>query len=146
MSALVGFWLDPEAVYLSPAPLYHTAPSVWSMQIQGAGITTVVLEKFDAEGCLDAIQRHRVTHGQFVPAMFTRMLKLPEAVRNSYDAVEPQARDARRGAMSGRDQEADDGLVGADHRRVLRLLRGDRVDVDHRRGLAGAPRARSASR
>ena len=24
-------------------------------------------------------------HGQFVPAMFTRMLKLPEAVRDSYD-------------------------------------------------------------
>src|SRR6185312_10055289 len=37
------------------------------------------------EGCLDAIQRHRVTHGQFVPAMFTRMLKLPESVRDSYD-------------------------------------------------------------
>ena len=36
MSALVGFWLDPEAVYISPAPLYHTAPSVWSMTIQGA--------------------------------------------------------------------------------------------------------------
>ena len=36
------------------------------------------LEKFDAEGCLDAIQSHQVTHGQFVPAMFTRMLKLPE--------------------------------------------------------------------
>ena len=77
MSALVGFWLDPEAVYLSPAPLYHTAPSVWSMTIQAGGITTVVMEKFDAEGTLDAIQRHRVTHGQFVPAMFVRMLKLP---------------------------------------------------------------------
>jgi acyl-CoA synthetase (AMP-forming)/AMP-acid ligase II len=85
MAALVSFWLDPEAVYLSPAPLYHTAPSVWSMQIQAAGITTVVLEKFDAQGCLEAIERYRVTHGQFVPAMFTRMLKLPDSVRNSYD-------------------------------------------------------------
>ena len=85
MSALVGFWMDSDAVYLSPAPLYHTAPSVWSMSVQAGGITTVVMEKFDAEGALDAIQRHRVTHGQFVPAMFVRMLKLPEAVRNSYD-------------------------------------------------------------
>ena len=67
MSALVGFWMHPDAVYLSPAPLYHTAPSVWSMTVQAGGITTVVLEKFDPEGCLDAIQRHRVTHGQFVP-------------------------------------------------------------------------------
>src|SRR6201988_1650636 len=85
MSALVEFWMHPDAVYLSPAPLYHTAPSVWSMSAQAGGITTVVLEKFDPEGCLEAIQRHRVTHGQFVPAMFTRMLKLPDSVRNSYD-------------------------------------------------------------
>ncbi|SPM33372.1 Acyl-CoA synthetase (AMP-forming)/AMP-acid ligase II [Mycobacterium rhizamassiliense] len=85
MSALVGFWMDTDTVYLSPAPLYHTAPSVWSMTVQGAGLTTVVMEKFDAEGTLDAIQRHRVTHGQFVPAMFVRMLKLPQAVRDSYD-------------------------------------------------------------
>jgi fatty-acyl-CoA synthase len=85
VSALVGSWMPPDSVYLSPAPLYHTAPSVWSMNMQAAGITTVVMEKFDAEGALDAIQRYRVTHGQFVPAMFTRMLKLPEQVRNSYD-------------------------------------------------------------
>ncbi|HME50339.1 fatty-acid--CoA ligase FadD4 [Mycobacterium sp.] len=85
MSALVGVWMDRDSVYLSAAPLYHTAPSVWSMSVQAAGITTVVMEKFDAEGALDAIQRYRVTHGQFVPAMFTRMLKLPESVRLSYD-------------------------------------------------------------
>jgi long-chain acyl-CoA synthetase len=85
MSALVEFWMTPESTYLSPAPLYHTAPSVWSMSAQAGGVTTVVLEKFDPEGTLDAIQRYRVTHGQFVPAMFTRMLKLPDAVRDSYD-------------------------------------------------------------
>ncbi|CAN5293310.1 fatty-acid--CoA ligase FadD4 [soil metagenome] len=85
MAALVQFWMHPEAVYLSPAPLYHTAPSVWSMQTQAGGITTVVMERFDAEGTLDAIQKHRITHGQFVPVMFTRMLKLPQAVRDSYD-------------------------------------------------------------
>jgi fatty-acyl-CoA synthase len=55
------------------------------MTVQAGGITTVALEKFDPEGCLDAIQRHRVTHAQFVPVMFTRMLKLPDSVRSSYD-------------------------------------------------------------
>ncbi|UXA18339.1 fatty-acid--CoA ligase FadD4 [Mycobacterium sp. SMC-4] len=85
MAALVEFWMHPDAVYLSPSPLYHTAPSVWSMQTQAGGITTVVMEKFDAEGALDAIAKHKVTHGQFVPVMFTRMLKLPEDVRLSYD-------------------------------------------------------------
>jgi long-chain acyl-CoA synthetase len=85
MSALVGYWMNPDSVYLSPAPLYHTAPSVWSMTVQAAGITTIVLEKFEAESCLEAIERYRVTHGQFVPAMFTRMLKLPLQQRYSYD-------------------------------------------------------------
>ncbi len=90
MAALVSFWMNPETIYLSPAPLYHTAPSVWSMQAQAGGITTVVLEKFDAEGALDAIQKYGVTHGQFVPVMFTRMLKLPEQVRKSYDVTSLQ--------------------------------------------------------
>ncbi|MEJ6536877.1 MAG: fatty-acid--CoA ligase FadD4 [Mycobacterium sp.] len=85
MTALVSFWAKPDGVYLSPAPLYHTAPSVWSLTMQAAGIPVVVMEKFDAEGTLDAIARHRVTHGQFVPVMFTRLLKLPQAVRDSYD-------------------------------------------------------------
>lgn len=85
MAALVGFWMRPDAVYLSPAPLYHTAPSVWTMQTQAGGITTVILDKFSPEGALEAIQKHRVTHGQFVPVMFTRMLKMPEAARTSYD-------------------------------------------------------------
>ena len=85
MSSMFSVWADPDGVYLSPAPLYHTAPSVWSMGMHSAGIPVVVMEKFTAEGALDAIQRYRVTHGQFVPAMFTRMLKLPESVRDSYD-------------------------------------------------------------
>src|SRR6201988_1413484 len=85
MSALVGFWMVPEAVYLSAAPLYHPAPSVWSMSVQAGGITTVVLEKSEPEGVLDAIEQYRVAHVQFVPVMFVRMLKLPKAVRKSYD-------------------------------------------------------------
>ena len=85
MAMLVSVWMQPDSVYLSPAPLYHTAPSVWSMNVQAAGYTTVVMEKFEPESALDAIQRYGVTHGQFVPAMFTRMLKLPDSVRTSYD-------------------------------------------------------------
>lgn len=74
-----------DSVYLSPAPLYHTAPAYWSMTAQSLGATTVVMEKFDPQRTLEAIERYRVTHGQFVPAMFVRMLKLPEKPRHSYD-------------------------------------------------------------
>ncbi|MDV3132952.1 fatty-acid--CoA ligase FadD4 [Mycobacterium sp. 29Ha] len=82
---LMAVGLSGDAVYLSPAPLYHTAPSFWSLSVQALGGTTVVMEKFDAESALAAIERYRITHGQFVPAMFVRMLKLPQHVRDSYD-------------------------------------------------------------
>jgi len=79
------FGITTESVYLSPAPLYHTAPAYWSMTAQSLGATTVVMEKFDPRGALEAIERYGVSHGQFVPAMFVRMLKLPAAVRDCYD-------------------------------------------------------------
>ncbi len=77
--------VDADAVYLTPAPLYHSAPLVYSMAMHRLGATTVVMESFDAEACLAAIEHHRVTHAQFVPTMFTRMLALPDEVRRSFD-------------------------------------------------------------
>ena len=49
------------------------------------GGTAVVMERFDPEECLRLIGQHRVTHAQFVPTMFVRMLKLPDEVRAGYD-------------------------------------------------------------
>jgi acyl-CoA synthetase (AMP-forming)/AMP-acid ligase II len=43
------------------------------------------MEKFDPEECLALIERYRVTHAQFVPTMFVRMLRLPKDVRERYD-------------------------------------------------------------
>lgn len=72
-------------VYLSPAPLYHAAPIAWSMAAHRLGGTAVVMERFDAAACLAAIERQRVTHAQFVPTMFVRMLKLPDQERTAHD-------------------------------------------------------------
>ncbi|WP_436791619.1 acyl-CoA synthetase [Yinghuangia sp. YIM S10712] len=72
-------------VYLSPAPMYHSAPLVFSMSLQRLGATVVVMERFDARLCLELIERHRVTHAQFVPTMFVRLLRLPRAERERYD-------------------------------------------------------------
>jgi acyl-CoA synthetase (AMP-forming)/AMP-acid ligase II len=80
---LFGFGTD--TIYLSPAPLHHAAPSVTSSIVQRYGGTVVCMERFDAEQCLAAIERYRITHAQFVPTMFVRMLKLPEAARLRYD-------------------------------------------------------------
>lgn len=80
---LCGF--GTETVYLCPAPLYHAAPMRWSMAVQQLGGTVVLMEKFDPELALKLIERHRVTHSQWVPTHFVRLLRLPEQVRFAYD-------------------------------------------------------------
>jgi long-chain acyl-CoA synthetase len=75
----------PGTVYLSPAPLYHGAPLVSSMSLHRWGGTVVVMERFDPRQCLELIERHRVTHAQFVPTMFVRLLRLPAGERERYD-------------------------------------------------------------
>jgi fatty-acyl-CoA synthase len=72
-------------VYLCPAPLYHSAPLVYSMSMQRLGATVVVMERFDPRRCLELIEHHRVTHAQFVPTMFVRMLRLPQDEREAFD-------------------------------------------------------------
>ena len=81
--ALYGF--DTETVYLSPAPVYHAAPLRFGGVVHALGGTLVMMERFEPEAALAAIERHRVTHTQMVPTMFVRLLKLPEEVRTSYD-------------------------------------------------------------
>jgi long-chain acyl-CoA synthetase len=71
--------------YLCPAPLYHAAPLGASLAVQRLGGTVVLLEQFDARQALEAIDRHRVTHAQFVPTMFIRMLRLDADVRERHD-------------------------------------------------------------
>jgi fatty-acyl-CoA synthase len=88
---VVGRWLRELLgmaegdVYLSPAPLYHAAPLVWTMSSHRNGATVVVMERFGAEQALALIERYRVTHSQWVPTMFVRLLKLPSSVRAAYD-------------------------------------------------------------
>lgn len=79
------YGMDSSSVYLSPAPLYHAAGVNYTMAANRVGAATVLMPKFDAEAVLRLIETHRVTHAQFVPTMFVRMLKLPEAVRRRYD-------------------------------------------------------------
>lgn len=79
------FGFDESTVFLSTGPLYHAAPLGWSLGTLRSGGTVVVMDRFDAERTLGLIERYRVTHAQFVPTMFVRMLKLDEAVRAAAD-------------------------------------------------------------
>ncbi len=79
------YGLNEDSIYLSPAPLYHAAPIGFTAGVQALGGTVVVMERFDPELSLRAIEDHRVNVSQWVPTMFNRMLKLPEEARTRYD-------------------------------------------------------------
>jgi long-chain acyl-CoA synthetase len=87
LTQLVALLFQPDgtSVYLSPAPLYHAAPLRYCMTFHRFGATVVVMERFDPEQALRAIEAYRVTHSQWVPTMFIRMLKLPAETRTRYD-------------------------------------------------------------
>jgi long-chain acyl-CoA synthetase len=74
-----------DTVYLSPAPLYHAAPLIYTMGTMRCGGTVLVMEQFDALAALDLIERYRVTHSQWVPTMFVRLLKLEPRQRQGRD-------------------------------------------------------------
>jgi fatty-acyl-CoA synthase len=80
-----AFGVGPDSLYLSPAPYYHAAPLKWAQGTTALGGTVVLMEKFDAENALKAIARYKITHTQWVPTMFHRLLSLPEETRKRYD-------------------------------------------------------------
>jgi acyl-CoA synthetase (AMP-forming)/AMP-acid ligase II len=55
------------------------------MSVMRLGGTCIVMEQFDPEAALAAIEKYKVTHSQWVPTMFVRMLKLPDEHRTKYD-------------------------------------------------------------
>ncbi len=86
LAARLQVWRFREGqIYLSPAPLYHSAPLAGVGGTIRRGGTVVVMERFDEQRFLELVQHYRVTHTQLVPTMFSRMLKLSEAVRLAYD-------------------------------------------------------------
>ncbi len=80
-----GMPTDGSMIYLSPAPLYHAAPLAWCSAAQRLGGTLVVMEKFEPETALAAIEKYKITDSQWVPTHFVRFLKLDPAIRTKYD-------------------------------------------------------------
>jgi long-chain acyl-CoA synthetase len=76
----------PDDVQLCAGPAYHAAPLALDVRSALAqGNPLVFLDKWDSEGVLAAIERHRVTRCHLVPIMFQRLLALPAAVKARYD-------------------------------------------------------------
>lgn len=83
LTSLFGYAHDTR--YLCPAPLYHAAPLRHTMVTLKMGGSAYIMERFDAERALKLIEDEKITHSQWVPTMFIRMLKLPDDERLRYD-------------------------------------------------------------
>ena len=85
LESFLSYGFDQDAIYLSPAPLYHAAPFAFTNRTHVLGGTVIMMPRFDAEESLRLIEQYKVTHSQWVPTMFIRMLKLEEDKRAAYD-------------------------------------------------------------
>jgi long-chain acyl-CoA synthetase len=72
--------------YLSTAPLYHAAPLRFALAVTAGGGTVHVMDRFDAGQALQLLQQEGITHSNWVPAMFQRLLALPAERRAAFSA------------------------------------------------------------
>jgi long-chain acyl-CoA synthetase len=80
------FEMSKGTVFYTPAPIYHAAPLRFAMTVLRMGATLVMDRKFEPTTALATIARQRVTHSQWVPTMFVRLLQLPESERAAFRA------------------------------------------------------------
>ena len=85
MLALFGITPENDNVHFCGSPLYHTGVMIWAVNSMHYGHAVVLVEKWNAEEMLQAIDRYKVTTSHMVPTQFTRLLKLPEEIRKRYD-------------------------------------------------------------
>jgi acyl-CoA synthetase (AMP-forming)/AMP-acid ligase II len=74
-----------ETIYLSTAPLYHSAPLRFCLMVLNARGTVIIMKKYDSLEALALIEKYKVTHSQWVPTMFIRMLRLSDEERKRYN-------------------------------------------------------------
>jgi long-chain acyl-CoA synthetase len=70
---------------LLPAPIYHSAPSVFAQVALRVCDTLVLTRRFDAVEVLRLIEQHRIDTIYLVPIMYVRLLKLDAQTRASFD-------------------------------------------------------------
>jgi long-chain acyl-CoA synthetase len=77
---------EPDDVGLCAGPAYHAAPLAFDVRSSmNQGYPLVFLDRWNSEGVLAAIDRHKVTRTHLVPIMFQRLLALPAEVKAKYD-------------------------------------------------------------
>jgi long-chain acyl-CoA synthetase len=136
---LVKLWHYREGmIYLSPAPLYHSAPQAAVNLTIKMGGTVIIMESFDPERYLELVEKWGVTHTQLVPTMFSRMLKLPEEVRTRHDLSSLEIAIPCRSPLSAAVKDDMIKWWGPDHHEYYGATEGLGLHRLRQREVAGA--------
>jgi long-chain acyl-CoA synthetase len=90
-AAQVAYRFRNGMVFLQPAPMYHAAVHSHLTAALRVGGTSIVMDRFDAEMFLRLVAEYQVTHTALVPTMMSRLLQLPDEVRERYDVSSLEA-------------------------------------------------------
>ena len=74
-----------EGAHLVSAGMFHGGCQAFYLAALHVGQPLVIMGSFDAEETLRLVQEHRVTTAYMVPTQFTRLLRLPQEVKDAYD-------------------------------------------------------------
>jgi acyl-CoA synthetase (AMP-forming)/AMP-acid ligase II len=80
---LIGY--QPDDVYLTTGPLYHSGPGGFAGIAHALGNTIVLQHRFEPEDWLRLVQTHRVTTTFTAPTPIRMVTGLPEDVKARYD-------------------------------------------------------------
>lgn len=84
-SAAARMGIRPRGRMLVAGPLHHTSPNAFTLLALRLGSNVTIMPRWDAEEFLRLVQRDRIEQVMMVPTMLSRLLSLPESVRESYD-------------------------------------------------------------
>jgi acyl-CoA synthetase (AMP-forming)/AMP-acid ligase II len=74
LNVLPALGYDDRSVYLHAAPMFHLADMASTFAVTMAAGSHVAVPRFDVDGVLEAIARHRVTHSILVPTMINLLV------------------------------------------------------------------------
>lgn len=80
-----------QSVNLCCMPLFHISGSGWGVVGQAFGCATVLLREVDLPEILDVIERDRVTHSIFVPAVLQFLSGIPGIRERDFSSLEKLA-------------------------------------------------------
>jgi acyl-CoA synthetase (AMP-forming)/AMP-acid ligase II len=76
---------QPDDIYITSGPLYHSGPGSFMQIGQAFGQTIIVQRKFDARDWLRLVDKYKVTSTFSAPALVRMICALPAEVKDAYD-------------------------------------------------------------